>query len=185
MPTHILPRPNAPSPGVTASGSWATKSATPMYMSAAPTVVKKQSVGDLAEADLKGKKVLVRCDLNVPLADKVIGDDTRIRASIPTVEYLLSKGARVALSSHLGRPKDGPEDKFSLGPVADRLTELLGKDCKMAPDCIGDEVAAIANSLGDGEVMLLENVRFYPAETKNDPGERQEREGRREEKMVY
>lgn len=80
-------------------------------------------------------------------------------------------GARVALSSHLGRPKDGPEDKFSLGPVAERLTELLGKECKMAPDCVGDEVAEIANGLGDGDVMLLENVRFYPAETKNDAGE--------------
>ncbi len=77
----------------------------------------------------------------------------------------------MALSSHLGRPKDGPEDKFSLAPVAERLTELLGKECKMAPDCIGDEVAKIADSLEDGGVMLLENVRFYPAETKNDAGE--------------
>lgn len=158
------------SPGVTAANSWATKSATPMRMTAATGVVKKLSVGDLKDADLKGKKVLVRCDLNVPLDGKTIGDDTRIRASIPTVEYLLSKGARVALSSHLGRPKDGPEDKFSLAPVAERLTELLGKECKMAPDCIGADVAAIADGLADGEVMLLENVRFYPAETKNDPG---------------
>lgn len=141
-----------------------------MSMSAT-AVVKKVSVGDLSDADLKGKKVLVRCDLNVPLNGKEITDDTRIRASIPTVEYLLGKGARVALSSHLGRPKDGPEDKFSLAPVATRLTELLGKDCKMAPDCIGAEVQSIADGLGDGEVMLLENVRFYPAETKNDPGE--------------
>lgn len=154
-----------------ASSPWAVKSASPMHMSAAPAaVVKKLSVGDLKDADLKGKKVLVRCDLNVPLDGKTITDDTRIRASIPTVEYLLSKGARVALSSHLGRPKDGPEDKFSLAPVAARLTELLGKDCKMAPDCVGAEVQAIADGLGDGEVMLLENVRFYPAETKNDPG---------------
>ncbi|CAB1100944.1 unnamed protein product [Ectocarpus sp. CCAP 1310/34] len=144
-----------------------SRAAAPMQMMA-DAVVKKLSVGDLKDEDLKGKKVLVRCDLNVPLSDKVIGDDTRIRASIPTIEYLLGKGARVALSSHLGRPKDGPEDKFSLGPVAERLTELLGKDCKMAPDCVGDEVAKIADALGDGEVMLLENVRFYPAETKND-----------------
>ena len=141
-------------------------------MSVAPAVVKKQSVGDLSEADLKGKKVLVRCDLNVPLSDGVIGDDTRIRASLPTVEYLLSKGARVALSSHLGRPKDGPEDKFSLKPVADRLADLLGS-CKMAPDCIGDEVGSIVSGLGDGELMLLENVRFYKEETANDPGEEQ------------
>lgn len=142
-----------------------------MSMAATEAVVKKLSVGDLSDADLKGKKVLVRCDLNVPLNGKEITDDTRIRASIPTVEYLLGKGARVALSSHLGRPKDGPEDKFSLAPVAARLTELLGKDCKMAPDCIGAEVQSIADGLGDGEVMLLENVRFYPAETKNEPGE--------------
>ncbi|CAM9151510.1 unnamed protein product [Choristocarpus tenellus] len=133
------------------------------------SVVKKKSVSDLSDAELKGKKVLVRCDLNVPLADKVIGDDTRIRASIPTVKYLLDKGARVALSSHLGRPKDGPEDKFSLGPVSTRLTELLGTECKMAPDCIGDEVSTMVNGLADGEVMLLENVRFYKEETKNDP----------------
>lgn len=157
-------------PGVTAVNSWAAKSATPMRMATATGVVKKLSVGDLKDGDLKGKKVLVRCDLNVPLDGKTIGDDTRIRASIPTIEYLLSKGARVALSSHLGRPKDGPEDKFSLAPVAARLTELLGKECKMAPDCIGADVAAIADGLGDGEVMLLENVRFYPAETKNEPG---------------
>ena len=87
----------------------------------------KKSVGDLSEADLKGKVVLVRCDLNVPLDGKTITDDTRIRASVPTVKYLMEKGAKVLLSSHLGRPKDGPEDKFSLGPVAPRLTELLGK----------------------------------------------------------
>lgn len=160
--------------GLTTSNSWATTSKTtaaPLRMSAAPAVMKKQSVGDLGEADLKGKKVLVRCDLNVPLSDGVIGDDTRIRASIPTVEYLLSKGARVALSSHLGRPKGGPEEKFSLKPVAGRLTELLGKECKMAPDCIGDDVGSMVSSLGDGDVMLLENVRFYKEETANDAGE--------------
>eukprot|EP00966_Prymnesium_polylepis_P218117 5048238-Prymnesium_polylepis.1 len=86
----------------------------------------------------QGKKVLVRCDLNVPLDGKTISDDTRIRASIPTIEYLVKNGAKVLLSSHLGRPKSGPEDKFSLGPLAPRLSELLGKEVKMAPDCIGD-----------------------------------------------
>jgi phosphoglycerate kinase len=129
----------------------------------------KKSVGDLTDADLKGKKVLVRCDLNVPLKGKVITDDTRVRASIPTVKYLLSKGARVALSSHLGRPKSGPEDKFSLDAVAPRLTELLGQECKMAPDCKGPIVLEMVNSLKDGEVMLLENVRFYKEEEKNVP----------------
>jgi len=129
----------------------------------------KKSVGDLSDAELKGKKVLVRCDLNVPLDGKTITDDTRVRASIPTVKYLLEKGARVALSSHLGRPKNGPEDKFSLSAVAPRLTELLGQECKMAPDCKGAEVKAMVDSLKDGEVMLLENVRFYKEEEKNVP----------------
>ena len=82
----------------------------------------------------------MRCDLNVPLDGKTITDDTRIRASIPTIEYLKKNGAKVLLSSHLGRPKDGPEDKFSLGPVAPRLSELLGTEVKLAPDCIGDGV---------------------------------------------
>jgi len=129
----------------------------------------KKSVGDLTEAQLKGKKVLVRCDLNVPLNGKVITDDTRIRASVPTIKYLMEKGAKVLLSSHLGRPKGGPEDKYSLGPVATRLTELLGKECVMAPDCIGDAVAKLANGLPEGGVMLLENVRFYKDEEKNVP----------------
>jgi len=129
----------------------------------------KKSVGDLSEADLKGKKVLVRCDLNVPLDGKTITDDTRIRASIPTVEYLISKGAKVLLSSHLGRPKDGPEDKFSLGPVAPRLSELLGKEVVMAPDCIGDGVAECVDKMADGDVLLLENTRFYKEEEKNVP----------------
>jgi len=128
----------------------------------------KKSVGDLGEAELKGKKVLVRCDLNVPLDGKTITDDTRIRASIPTVKYLMEKGAKVLLSSHLGRPKDGPEDKFSLAPVSARLTELLGTECVMAPDCVGDEVNKMADDLADGGVMLLENVRFYKEETNNN-----------------
>merc|ERR1719263_110802 len=130
----------------------------------------KKSVGDLSEADLKGKVVLVRCDLNVPLDGKTITDDTRIRASVPTVKYLLEKGAKVAMCSHLGRPKDGPEDKFSLAPVATRMGECLGTSVKMAPDCIGDEVASIVNGMGDGEALLLENTRFYKEETKNEAG---------------
>lgn len=113
--------------------------------------------------------MLVRCDLNVPLDGKRITDDTRIRASIPTIEYLMKNGAKVLLSSHLGRPKSGPEDKFSLGPVASRLSELLGKSVTMAPDCIGDGVAKIVDGMQDGDVTLLENVRFYKEETKNDP----------------
>jgi len=129
----------------------------------------KKSVGDLKEADLKGKRVLVRCDLNVPLDGKTITDDTRIRASIPTVQYLQKMGAKVLLASHLGRPKDGPEDKFSLSPVAPRLTELLGTEVKMAPDCIGDAVKECVDAMKDGEVILLENTRFYKEEEKNVP----------------
>ena len=128
----------------------------------------KKSVGDLTEADLKGKKVLVRCDLNVPLDGKTITDDTRIRASLPTVKALMDKGAKVALSSHLGRPKDGPEDKFSLAPCAARLSELLDAEVAMAPDCVGDEVSKMVDGLEDGSCMLLENVRFYKEETANE-----------------
>merc|ERR1719284_722132 len=127
----------------------------------------KKSVGDLTKADLEGKVVLVRCDLNVPLDGKTITDDTRIRASVPTVQYLVEKGAKVLLSSHLGRPKDGPEDKFSLGPVAPRLSELLGKEVVMAPDCIGDAVAEKVGAMAEGDVVLLENTRFYKEEEKN------------------
>merc|ERR1712070_796676 len=127
----------------------------------------KKSVGDLTEDDLKGKKVLVRCDLNVPMGGKDITDDTRIRASIPTVKYLMEKGAKVLLSSHLGRPKDGPEDKFSLGPVAPRLSELLETEVVMAPDCIGEGVTECVDKMENGQVLLLENTRFYKEEEKN------------------
>merc|ERR1719502_1924042 len=132
------------------------------------TMVKK-SVSSLTEDDLKGKRVLVRCDLNVPLDGKTITDDTRIRASVPTIKYLTEKGAKVMLCSHLGRPKDGPEDKFSLAPVAPRLGELLGAEVTMAPDCIGDGVKACVDAMSDGSVLLLENTRFYKEETKNVP----------------
>uniref|UniRef100_A0A6U6BIT2 Phosphoglycerate kinase n=1 Tax=Guillardia theta TaxID=55529 RepID=A0A6U6BIT2_GUITH len=129
---------------------------------------KKKSVKDLTPAELKGKKVLIRCDLNVPLDGKKITDDTRIRASVPTIKYLLDNGARVAISSHLGRPKNGPEDKFPLPPCPPRLSELLGKDVKMAKDCIGPEVKSLVDGLKDGEACVLENVRFYKEEEKNE-----------------
>ncbi|CAN0140575.1 unnamed protein product [Ascophyllum nodosum] len=130
---------------------------------------RKKSVADLADAELEGKRVLVRCDLNVPLEGSTITDDTRIRASLPTITYLVDKGAKVLLSSHLGRPKDGPDPKFSLSPVAERLTKLLGKTVTMAPDCIGPQVAELVSKMKNGDVLLLENVRFYKEETKNDP----------------
>merc|ERR1712113_802436 len=119
---------------------------------------------------LKGKKVLVRCDVNVPLDGKTITDDTRIRSSIPTIEYLKGKGAIVSVCSHLGRPKDGPEDKFSLGPCAERMGELLGQEVKLVGDCIGDDVKAAVDGASDGDVLMLENTRFYKEETKNEAG---------------
>jgi phosphoglycerate kinase len=140
---------------------------------AAPSVFEleaKKSIEDLTEAELKGKKVLIRCDVNVPLDGKKITDDTRIRMSIPTIEYLKSKGAIVTVCSHLGRPKSGPEDKFSLAPCAERMGELLGSKVTLAPDCIGEEVAKIVNSAEEGDVIMLENTRFYKEEEKNEAG---------------
>lgn len=131
----------------------------------------KKSVGDLGEADLKGKKVFVRADFNVPLnkETKAISDDTRIRGAMPTIKYLSEKGAKVILSSHLGRPKGFDVDNFSLSPVPPRISELLGKEVKLVPDCIGDKVSSFVDTMADGDVCLLENVRFYPEEEKNDP----------------
>merc|ERR1712157_618609 len=118
---------------------------------------------------LAGKKVLVRCDVNVPLDGKKITDDTRIRSSVPTIEFLKEKGAIVTVCSHLGRP-DGKEDKFSLGPCAERMSELLKQDVVLAPDCIGDDVAKIVSDAKEGDVIMLENTRFYKEETKNEAG---------------
>merc|ERR1712005_18672 len=132
-------------------------------------VEKKMSVGDLKKEELDGKVALVRCDLNVPLDGKTITDDTRIRASIPTIKHLVESGAKVLLTSHLGRPKDGPEDKFSLAPVAARLSELLGQDVTFVKDCIGEPVKEAVAGMQSGSVALLENVRFYKEETKNEP----------------
>ncbi|XWS10379.1 hypothetical protein CRYUN_Cryun39dG0072400 [Craigia yunnanensis] len=129
----------------------------------------KKSVGDLKEADLKGKREFVRVDLNVPLDDNFnITDDTRIRAAVPTIKYLMGHGSKVILSSHLGRPK-GVTPKYSLKPLVARLSELLGVEVKMANDCIGAEVEKLVAKLPNGGVLLLENVRFYKEEEKNDP----------------
>lgn len=129
----------------------------------------KKSIEDLTDAELKGKKVLIRCDVNVPLDGKTITDDTRIRSSMPTINYLVDKGAIVTVCSHLGRPKSGPEDKFSLGPCAARMSELLGADVTLAPDCIGEDVEKIVSAAKEGDVIMLENTRFYAEETKNEP----------------
>ena len=124
------------------------------------------SVGDL---DLKNKRVFIRVDFNVPLAPggQEITSDKRIKASLPTIRYVLEQGAGVILASHLGRPKGKPNPEMSLKPVAKRLEELLGRPVKMAPDCIGPEVEAMKPA--PGEVLLLENLRFHPEEEKNDP----------------
>ena len=130
------------------------------------TSYNKKTVEDI---DVKGKKVLVRCDFNVPLADGKITDDKRIRESVKTLKYLLDNGAAVIACSHLGRPKGEFNMKYSLAPVAVRLSELLGVDVVMASDVIGEDAKAKAAALKPGQIMLLENVRFHKEEEKNDP----------------
>ena len=127
----------------------------------------------LTQIDLKGKRVLVRVDFNVPLEERdgkqVVTDDTRIRETLPTINYLREHGAKVLLMSHLGRPKGKPVEKYSLRPVAARLEELLGQPVAFASDCVGSAAEEIVANLRDGGVALLENVRFHPEEEKNDP----------------
>lgn len=131
--------------------------------------MSKMSIRDI---DVAGKKVLVRCDFNVPLDKKsgAISDDKRIRASLPTIQYLLDKGAKVILCSHMGRPKGEFNEKYTLAPVAKRLSELLGFEVPLAPDVIGEKVRPYVDALECGRAMLLENVRFYKEEEKNEPG---------------
>lgn len=127
----------------------------------------KKSIEDIA---VSGKKVLVRCDFNVPLdADKNITDENRINGALPTIQYLIKQGAKVILCSHLGRPKGEVNPDFSLAPVAKRLSEILGKNVVMTSDCIGADAKAAVDAMQDGDVVLLENVRFHKEETKNDP----------------
>ena len=126
----------------------------------------KKSIRDI---DVYGKRVLVRVDYNVPIAEGKVTDDTRIRAAMPTVEYLLQHGAALILCSHLGRPKDGPDLKYSMRPVAAHLSALLGQPVAFAEDCIGPTAEAAAKGLQPGDVLVLENTRFHPQETKNDP----------------
>ncbi len=129
--------------------------------------MNKKTVRDV---DVKGKKVFVRCDFNVPQdADGNITDDNRIKGALPTIQYLLEHGAKVVLSSHLGRPKNGFEAKFSLKPVCDRLNELLGNKVVLAADVICEDAKAKVAALKDGNAVLLENVRFHKEEEKNDP----------------
>ena len=125
----------------------------------------KKTIKDI---DVAGKKVLVRVDYNVPTKDGKVTDDTRIRGAMPTLDYLLEKGAAVILFSHLGRPKGGPDPKYSMQPVADHLSKLMGKPVAFASDCVGPVAEAAAAALKPGDVLLLENTRFHPEEEKND-----------------
>ena len=130
------------------------------------SMYNKKTIEDI---DVSGKKVLVRCDFNVPVKDGKITDDKRIVGALPTINYLVSHGAKVILCSHFGRPKGKFNMDYSLAPVAKRLSELLGKDVALAADVIGEDAKAKAAALKDGDVMLLENVRFHAEEEKNDP----------------
>ena len=136
--------------------------------------MSKLSIRDL---DITNKRVFIRVDFNVPLTEDgtAITDDTRIRATLPTIEYALRKNAKVILASHLGRPKGKHNPKYSLRPVVDRLRELLDEEVSLdvnvgfSPDCVGEIASELANNLESGQVLLLENLRFHPAEEANDP----------------
>ena len=131
--------------------------------------MSKLSLSSLDKSKLEGKKVLVRVDFNVPLNESgQITDDTRIRAAIPTIKYLLDNSAKVILAAHFGRPKGQVNEKMRLTPVAARLTEILGKKVNLTQSCIGEEAKAKSNNLKNGDVLLLENVRFFEEEEKND-----------------
>ncbi|WP_022846606.1 phosphoglycerate kinase [Desulfurobacterium sp. TC5-1] len=136
-------------------------------MTVCKSMFNKMCLKDIPPSELKGKKVFVRVDFNVPIDNGVIMKDKRIRAALPTINYLIDHGAKIILCSHLDRPK-GRDPRYTLKPVAERLARLLERSVKFIPDCVGEEVEDAVNSLSDGEVALLENVRFYPEETKND-----------------
>src|SRR6204780_1429009 len=132
-----------------------------MPTSAVPRIAKR-TIEDLP---VQGKKVLLRVDYNVPLNDQgAITDDTRIKETLPTINYLLERGASLILCAHLGRPKGQPDPRYSLKPVAKRLEELLRHPVQMAPDCVGPEVEKMAQALQPGGILLLENLRFHPEE---------------------
>lgn len=120
------------------------------------------------QVDVKGKKLLIRVDYNVPMNGHIITDDLRIRASLPTLQYALSQGCSLILCSHLGKPKGKPDPNLSLAPAANRLSALLEREVKMAPDCLGEATKAMAAALAPGEILMLENLRFHPGETAGD-----------------
>src|SRR5512135_1817335 len=129
-------------------------------------VLNKLSVDELY---IKGKKVFIRVDFNVPFDDNLrITDDSRIRSTLPTINYAIDEGAKVILASHLGRPKGKPDPRYSLAPVAKRLQRLLNKEVSFAPDCVGSQVENLVSRMKDGDVLLLENLRYHAEEEKND-----------------
>src|SRR6202042_2067020 len=128
--------------------------------------MNKLSIRDL---QLKAQRVFIRVDFNVPTSDGKVRDDTRIRETLPTLRLAIDRGARLVLASHLGRPKGKVDPKYTLAPVAKRLRELLGKPVVFAADCVGADAEAKSRALRDGEVLLIENVRFHPQEEANDP----------------
>jgi phosphoglycerate kinase len=133
---------------------------------AAKDVFNKLTIEDI---DIKGKRVFIRADFNVPLDENlIINDDRRIRSTLPTINYAIDEGAKVILSSHLGRPKGKVDPKYSLAPVAKRLQRLLNKEVVFAPDCVGSQVENLVSKMKDGDVLLLENLRYHPEEEKND-----------------
>jgi phosphoglycerate kinase len=133
-----------------------------------------RTLDELIKHGVKGRRILVRSDLNVPIKNGRVADDGRVRASLPVLTRLLDHGARVVVAAHLGRPKGAPDPAYSLGPVADRLAQLLGRPVEFALDTVGGSARLLAGELKDGEVLLLENVRFNPGETSKDDAERAE-----------
>ncbi|MDQ6849386.1 MAG: phosphoglycerate kinase [Actinomycetota bacterium] len=133
-----------------------------------------RTLDDLIKHGVKGRRILVRSDLNVPLKDGRVADDGRVRASLPVLTRLLDRGARVIVAAHLGRPQGEPDPRYTLGPVADRLAQLLGRPVEFALDTVRESARILAGELNDGELLLLENVRFNPGETSKDDGERRE-----------
>src|SRR5262245_46618250 len=128
--------------------------------------MSKLSIRDL---DISGKRVFIRVDFNVPLEGGKVADDTRVKAAIPTIQYAIDKGARVVLRLHLGRPKGQRNPKYSLKPVAEHLSKLIERPVAFAGDCVGEEAAKVVNAVKDGDIALLENLRFHPGEEANDP----------------
>ncbi len=132
-------------------------------------MIKKLAINDIEDHAYAGRTIFIRVDFNVPLKDGVIKDDTRIRAALPTINYLRERGGKLVLASHLGRPKGKVVPELSLKPVAEHLSNLIGAEVKFAPDCVGEEVEKLKSELKDGEILLLENLRFHAEEKKNDP----------------